>query len=233
MAPVGPAAQAADPPVRVTARPLVIVGGGEHARVVADAARCWPERWALVGFTDRAADPDSAARLGLEHLGDDEAILARLHAADSRDAAPWLVLGIGDIATRRSAAERLSRARWATIVHPAASISPSARVAEGAVVLAGAVVNPGAEIGAHAIVNSGAIVEHDVVVGAFAHLAPGAVVGGGARIGAGAFVGLGCAVRDHVEIGDDAIVGMGAVVVAAVPAGTTVVGVPARPMGSR
>lgn len=211
----------------MTRHDLVIVGGGEHARVVADAARSLPERWSLVGFTDRDPGPGAAERLGLEHLGDDDALLGSTVPRRSPDA-PWLVLGIGDLATRRTLAGRFTASSWAAIIHRAAWVSPSAIVAEGAVVLGGAIVNAGAWIGVHAIVNSGAIVEHDVEVGPFAHLAPGAVIGGGARIGPGAFVGLGAAVRDHVEVGADAIVGMGAVVVADVPAGATVVGVPAR-----
>lgn len=212
----------------MTRRDLVIVGGGEHARVVADAARSLPDRWSLVGFTDRDPQPGASERLGLEHLGDDDAPLGSAAPGPSTRA-PWLVLGIGDLATRRALVKRFARSSWAAIVHPAAWVSPSAAIGEGAIVLGGAIVNAGASIGAHAIVNSGAIVEHDVQLGEFVHLAPGAVVGGGARIGAGAFVGLGAAVRDHVEVGADATVGMGAVVVGNVPAGATVVGVPAHP----
>ena len=224
-------------------RRLVVIGGGEHARVVVDAARSRPDAWAVTGVVDPDPPPRTLA-MGVEHLGDDDRFLARLVAAEADDR-PALVLGIGGTVVagpnrggpgdpRRRLVDRYgSVAEWATVVHAAAVVAPTAELGLGAVVLAGAVVNPGASIGNHAVVNTGVVVEHDVIVGAFAQLAPAAAVGGGARIGEGAFIGLGSRVRDHVSVGDGAVVAMGAVVVADVPAGAVVGGVPARVLGGR
>ena len=208
-------AQARDPRAGVTARPLVILGVGEHARVVAEAAGADPSVWRVVELVDKT---------------DDAALRARLDAAGPGDG-PWLVVGFGapPEARRRVVAAMGPDARWAVVIHPAAWVSPSARVEPGAVVLAGSVVNAGAVVGSHAIVNSGVIVEHDVRVGAFSHLAPGVVVGGGTAIGDDTTIGLGAAVRDHIGIGSRATVAMGAVVVADVADDATVLGVPARP----
>jgi acetyltransferase EpsM len=227
MATAGPATQGADPDPGVTSRPLVVLGAGEHARVVADAARTRPDEWRLVGFTDPHPAGDAAERLGLEHLGGDDRL-----AAWPADEQPWLVLGFGDLDARRATVERLGAGHaWATVVHAAAWASPAATLGPGSVVLAGAVVNTGAVLGAHAIVNSGSVVEHDVRVGDHAHVGPGAVVGGGARIGGQSFVGLGARIRDHVTVGERAVVGMGSVVVDDVPDGATVIGHPARSAG--
>ncbi|HKR09883.1 MAG TPA: hypothetical protein VJS39_11875, partial [Gemmatimonadaceae bacterium] len=51
---------------------LIVIGGGEHARVVADAARL-SGAWNVLGFVDPVARPDTIDR-GLNHLGDDEAL---------------------------------------------------------------------------------------------------------------------------------------------------------------
>jgi acetyltransferase EpsM len=218
----------------MTGRPLVIVGGGEHAIVVLEAARSRPGTWAVVGFSDRSRTSRIADREpGLEDLGDDEALVAR-RAAEARehDEAPDLVLGVGGgtrPGDRVATVERFGpNATCATIVHAGASVSPSAHVGAGTVVGAAAVVQAGVVAGRHVIVNSGAIVEHDVVLGDFTHVAPGAAIGGGTRIGERVFVGLGARVRDHVTVGDDATIGMGAVVVGDVGPGRTLVGVPAR-----
>ena len=206
---------------------LVLVGGGEHAAVVLDAARLSAR--VVVGYVD---DSPTAmmARSGLPWLGDDARVLGQ---ADATAHSYVIAFGaLGRVVTRQAAVARYAshEVRFATIIHPRAIVAASAQLGAGAVVLAGAVVNPHAKVGAHAIVNTGAIVEHDVEVSDFAHIAPGAVIGGGARIGVGTTIGLGASVRDHCVVGSETIVGMGAVVVRSVPAGVIVAGVPARPL---
>lgn len=214
----------------MTPRPLVLLGGGEHARVVADAAASSGE-WEIVGVADPAPAADALAdRLRVTRLADDEA-LRELLGSTASPVRPWLVVAVGAVVdgrVRQEVAGRFAQERWASIVHASAWVSPTAAVEPGAVVLAGAVVNAGARVGAHAIVNSGAVVEHDVVVGAFTRVGPGATIGGGTVIGADVLLGLGAAVRDHITVGDGATVGMGAVVTSSVDAGDTVAGVPAR-----
>lgn len=223
-----PAAQGAGAGMS-TPTPLVVVGGGEHARVIVDCARSRPDRWRVVGYADQAESAETTARFGIPWLGSDDAAIARAPA----DAC--FVLGVGGLGPsprRRESVARLGAAapslRWATLVHARAVVADTALLAEGVVVFAGSVINTGAVVGAHAVVNTGAVVEHDVRVGAFAFLGPGAVIGGGVAVGEGAFLGLGCRVRDHVAVGAGALVGMGAVVVADVPDGAVAVGVPAR-----
>jgi sugar O-acyltransferase (sialic acid O-acetyltransferase NeuD family) len=209
------------------------LGGGEHSRVVVEAALSDPRAWTVLGITDPGPAARTRELLGVSHLGDDEAILARVDQMEP-EVQPWFILGfVGtkDPAERRRVIARIGPdRRWATIVHGSAWVSPSASLGPGSVVLAGAIVNAGARIGRHVVVNTRAVLEHDVVVGDLVHVGPGVVVGGGARLGDSVTVGLGALVRDHVEIGVGATVGMGSVVVADVPPSTVVVGSPARPM---
>jgi acetyltransferase EpsM len=236
MATTQTAAQAPDHGAGLIAAPLIVLGGGEHARVVIEAARTQGGRWAVQGYVapEAGAGVATTTAIDLPWLGDDAALATRLDDLPPDDR-PWLVLGFGGgetpggLATRETATERFGpAARWATVVHATAWISPTATLEPGAVILAHAVVNTGAHVGRHAIVNSAAVVEHDVVVGQGSHVAPGAVIGGATRIGDHAFVGLGARVRDHILIGTGAVIGMGAVVVGSIEPGTTVVGVPAR-----
>jgi acetyltransferase EpsM len=192
---------------------LIVVGGGEHAAVVAETVRAHG-LWELLGFVDPRPGEERAARIGAPYLGGDDA-LARWPEAE-------LVLGTGAVKVsplRAGIVDRLPHRRWASPIHPRAYVASSARIGAGAVVMAGALVQ---------VINTGAVVEHDTVVGDLVQVGPGAVLGGGVRIGPGSFVGLGARIRDHVEIGAEAMIAMGAVVVRDVAEGSTVMGVPAR-----
>ena len=206
-----------------------MIGGGEHARVVIDAARS-SGRFEIAGFLDPGARPDTAASSGVPQLmGDERALVADAVARGAQ-----LALAVGEVGPgdkRRNLVERLGVPldAWATVIHSCAWVSPSVRLAPGAVIMAGAMLNARAALGVFAVVNTGAVLEHDVVMGDFAQLGPGAVVGGGVTLGENAYVALGARVRDHVTIGPGALVGLGACVVGDVAAGAVVMGVPARP----
>jgi acetyltransferase EpsM len=133
---------------------------------------------------------------------------------------------------RRELVERLiaSGRRLATIVHPSAVIAATAVVEDGAVVFPQVVVGARTRIMTGTIVNRGALIGHHTTVGRHAFIGPGANIAGGVTIGDGAYIGLGSIVRDDRSIGEGAVVGAGAVAVGDVPAGVTVVGLPARPI---
>jgi sugar O-acyltransferase (sialic acid O-acetyltransferase NeuD family) len=208
---------------------LVVIGGGEHARVVIDAAISRPDLWHVRGFVDPEPCEATVRLLGVARIGGDEAIDRLAHDEPELR----FVLGVGAVGPstlRREIAGRFTRAgvRWATIIHSSASVSAYARVGDDVVVLAHAVLNAGSTAGDHVVLNTGAIAEHDVTLGEHVQLGPRATVGGSTSIGAGSYVGLGASIRDHVVIGRDALIAMGAVVVDDVPEGAHVRGIPAR-----
>ena len=141
-----------------------------------------------------------------------------------------VALGVGDNLTRQRLAEKCLGwgAELATLVHPTASISPSAQLGAGTVVMAQAAVNPSARIGRGAIVNTGAVVEHDVVIGDYAHVGPHATMGGASSLGDCSFLALNSTVLQCVSVGSHSIVGAGAVAVHSIPDHVVAYGVPAR-----
>lgn len=90
-------------------------------------------------------------------------------------------------------------------------------------------------IGRHFHANLYSYVEHDCVIGDFVTFAPGVKCNGNVHVGDHAYLGAGALIRQGkpgqpLRIGEGAVVGMGAVVIRDVPANTTVVGNPARPL---
>jgi sugar O-acyltransferase (sialic acid O-acetyltransferase NeuD family) len=203
-----------------------ILGGGGHARVLIDCLQLsgCPRRLMIL-------DPDSTRwgqqLYGVPIVGDDDKL--------EQLGAEWFVVAFGSVGDNRPRQQLFDRCcalglEPLTVLHPQAVVSRWATLERGAQVLPGSVINAGSRIGANAIVNSGAVIEHDCVLGDHAHVATGARLGGGVRVGWGAHVGIGATVRQGICVGDRAIVGAGAVVVKDVSSGTTVVGVPARPV---
>ncbi len=204
---------------------LIVIGGGEHARVVLEAAV--KTGWHILGYIDPKNNVTTESQYKIKRLGDDSDLINIL----DKDKDSNVISGLGGDSAKRErilSSFNLPPERWATIVHPSAVISPNSAIGHGTVVLGRAVIQPGVKVGAQCILNSGTIIEHDSVVGDYTHVAPGVVTGGKVGIGKGCFIGLGSRIRDHISIGDNVTVGVGSVVLTDIPAGETVVGVPAR-----
>ncbi|MFI5324814.1 MAG: NeuD/PglB/VioB family sugar acetyltransferase [Candidatus Rokuibacteriota bacterium] len=206
---------------------LLILGAGGHGRAVADLARACG--FTVAGFTDRSS---SAGTPGAPVLGTD-AELATLIGAQQIDGG---VVGVGNTAlARRAQLHDVLRAAGVpqpALVHPRAVASPSAEVGAGSVVFAGSVLGSGVRIGVNVVLYSGVVVEHECAIADHAYLSPGVVLSGQVMVEAGAFLGVGAVVLPGLRIGAGAVVAAGAVVTADVPAGQTVMGVPARPARS-
>ena len=209
---------------------IVILGAGGHAQVIADAIRRGRDSSApleLVGFLDDNPETWGSTILGAAVLGGNDRLGEIEHDC--------VIVGIGNNRTRRLIYERLHARgeRFATVIHPAATIADDVTVGEGCVIFAGAVVNTGSQIGANVILNTGCSVDHHNRIGDHAHIAPGSHLGGNVEVGAGAFVGIGATVLPQTRLGAWCTVGAGAVAVGPVDEGVTVVGVPARPLWPR
>lgn len=115
-------------------------------------------------------------------------------------------------------------------IDPQATVSETAVLGDGVMLNAETYIGPDVTVEDHTLVDSLVNVSHDVTIEAGATITPHATLAGGVTVGRDAYVGAGATVTDHVAVGDGAVVGAGAVVLDDVPAGMTVVGVPAEPV---
>jgi sugar O-acyltransferase (sialic acid O-acetyltransferase NeuD family) len=208
----------------VKTRRVFVYGARGHGKVVADILISSGES-GFAGFVDDREELRGTTVMGFPVVGNGEWL--RREASNSRLA---VALGTGESRSRRLLTARCRSWEIAilTLVHPAATVSRSARLGPGTVVMAGAIINPEANVGAGVIVNTGAVVEHDVEIGDYAHIAPNAAMGGASRLGSFSHLGLGAVVLQCVSVGSHTIVGAGAVVVHDLPDRIVAIGIPAR-----
>ncbi len=206
---------------------VLILGAGGHAQVVADILLRTQEQTGSVhpiGYLDDDPALIDQSFIGLPVLG----AIACLSEIE-HDAA---IVAIGDNATRQRLFEAVQSLGENLIVaqHPAAVVAPDVCLGSGSTICAGVVVNPGAMIGANVILNTGCTVDHHTRIGDHVHIAPGAHLGGEVTIGKGVLVGIGAIVMPRVHVEEWSTIGAGACVTQSVPAGLTVVGIPAKPL---
>ncbi len=202
-------------------RQLVLLGAGGHGKVVANSAEL--SGFEVVGFLDEdertwGSSTSYGPVLGgldcLGGLGDVE-----------------LIVCLGSGADMHRMVDRVrsqTSIRWATVIHPGATLARTVTLEPGTAILGGSAVTVDTSIGAHCTVSGNSVVGHDNVISDFVHVGPGATVCGNVEVGTGAFLGAGCTILPGVKIGQWATVGAGAVVTRNVPDQATVFGVPAR-----
>ncbi|MCX5063191.1 MULTISPECIES: acetyltransferase [unclassified Streptomyces] len=203
---------------------LVIVGAGGFARETAQAAADAGE-YKLLGHLDDNPALHGTEVDGVPVLGG----CGLVH--DLPEARVVICVGNpGDYAARARLVRRLALPtdRWATVIHPTASVSATSEVGPGSVLLAHCALTAAVRVGAHVAVMPHVVLTHDDVVEDYATLASGVRLGGGARLEQGAYAGSGALVREGTTIGAWSLVGMGSAVLGDVPPGEVWVGSPAR-----
>jgi acetyltransferase EpsM len=147
-----------------------------------------------------------------------------------------IVVALGDPSRRRVAVQKIERMvgpRFASAIHPAATIGTEVKIDLGVMVLGPASITTDALIGRHVVINPLVAVSHDCSLADYVTLAPAVALAGGVVVDEGAELGTGANVIPRLTVGAWSVVGAGATVIRPVSANSTVAGVPARQIEAR
>ncbi|WP_210442910.1 acetyltransferase [Vibrio crassostreae] len=188
--------------------PIVMIGGGGHASVLAEILLT-QGRDILAVLSPEDVSQRSVFK-GIATLEKDEDILR----FDKEKV--LLVNGIG-MMPKSGFKQKINEYflslgyQFETIIADSAFVSPFSKIETGAQILPMAIIQTGATVGRHSIINTGALVEHDCRIGAYSHVAPKATLCGQVTTKENAYVGAGSTVIQGLSIDSGAIVGAGAI----------------------
>jgi UDP-N-acetylbacillosamine N-acetyltransferase len=193
-------------------RPIAIYGRSGHGKVIADIA--YANGYSQITWIDDNPELPETIRF--------ETFLEKYRTMP-------VALGIGDNTVRASLYAKLreSGILLSTLIHPSATVSPSAEIGEGSVVMPHAVINADASIGKGVIVNTSAVIEHDNKIGDFAHISPNAALAGNVSVGERSHIGIGASIIQLCRIGADVLIAAGSAVTKDIPDRVMAAGIPA------
>lgn len=190
-------------------RKVILIGGGGHAKALADILH--QQKVDIFAVLSPKTDEKSVLFSNIKHYFNDNDIYK--FSPDEI----CLVNGIGSIPGNTLRADIYQKFiksgyQFMTVISRSSIVSEYCKIKMGAQIMNGAIVNIDAVIGENTIVNSGGVVEHDCIVGENNHIAPGAIICGGCTTGARVHIGAGASVIQSIKVGKNVVIGAGAVV---------------------
>ena len=193
---------------------IIIVGAGGHAAELVDylmhinalSSVEKTKEWEIVGLID-----DSEANYIA--YGYEFPFFGKIKDHEVQQEVEY-VMGIANMKYRRVIIEQLQQegARFATLIHPTALVSPSATIGAGCVISHNVSIGPKAVLGDFNLINSRCTIGHDTTIGSYNFLAPQVVTGGFAVIGDENFIGTNGVLLPAITLGNSTTIAAGMIV---------------------
>jgi sugar O-acyltransferase (sialic acid O-acetyltransferase NeuD family) len=202
-------------------KPLLIFPYNGNA---VEALDCIGSAYRFVGFVDdtpekRGTSSDGYPVFGREAFDRfaDGYVLAVPGSPSSYHARKDIIQGLG-----------LAEERFATVIHPAARVSPLASIGANVLIMAGVVITSNAVIGSHTCILPNTVIHHDAVIGDWSLIGSNVTLAGHTVVEENCYIGSGTSLMNGIRIGSGALVGLGSNVIRSVAPFARVAGNPAR-----
>jgi sugar O-acyltransferase (sialic acid O-acetyltransferase NeuD family) len=201
--------------------PLIILGYGGNAVDFYDSISASFE---VIGFVD---DDKTKHKLGYNNI--------QVHGREFLDAHPSvkIISLIGSEKTYQIRHEiinafHISESRFATAIHPNATVSKSSVIGKDVVIMAGSVLTSNARLGNHIFILANTVIHHDVQINDYTLIGSNVTIAGHVKIARNCFIGSGTSIINNIELGEFSLIGMGSNVIRSVPPKSKVAGNPAK-----
>lgn len=204
---------------------LVIVGAGGFGREVAELIEDVnevKETWNLLGFIDETKEKQGTIINNYPVLGN---LSWLIHNSNV-----FVVCAIGSPRDKYKLIQRMELPfeKFATLIHPTARISRTAKIGNGCIICYNSLVSVNTVVGDHVSINPNCGIGHDARIGDYCSLYWNVTLSGNVEIGNCCEIGSNADVLPKIQIKQNCIVGAGAVVTKNICENCTSVGVPAK-----
>jgi sugar O-acyltransferase (sialic acid O-acetyltransferase NeuD family) len=118
--------------------------------------------------------------------------------------------------------------RFATVIHPKATVSPLAHIGKNVLLMAGVVITSNGIISDHVIILPNSVIHHDSVIGTGTLIGSNVLIAGNVSVGENCYIASGSNVINGIAIGNKSILGLGTNLIKSVPENSKVVGNPGK-----
>jgi len=189
-----------------------------------EAVDCLGTEYELIGFADDNRDKQGETYMGYEVF--DRSVINKYP-----DAFVLAVPGSpASYALRMEIIEQLGieEKRFATVIHPSASVSKNVKLGINTLIMAGVVLTSNSIVGNHVCILPNSVIHHDSSVGNYSIIGSNVSVAGGTILGENCYIGSGSCIINGINIGDGVLVGISSNVIRSIEKWQKVAGNPAK-----
>ena len=200
-------------------------GNAREAVSIINDINIFRQEWEIIGFID-----DDPHKVNVQ-FGPFKVIGNREQIKDYPDSLLLAVPGRPENFLKRDAVIKslgLPQERFATIIHPSVSVGYECTIGSNCLLMQNVVLTAGVTLGNDIVILPNTVIAHETSIGDYTLIGSNVTLSGSVKVGKQCYIGSGAKCLQEITIGEKSLVGLGSVVIRDVPAGSVVVGNPAK-----